>query len=230
MHGWHIEKLFNKTPTIAKNQKPSVNERKNLTEKTASVTLLKTANHHQSDTIEKTESTFSGIKKDFAFERGINLTEKKDFEKKPGIINQVIKKVSLKNQDKVSNNGLHLLIVYSLLILGLALLALVITSLINAWGIAVLLFLAGVFCLALSIAASISFLNDIREEKSSDIKWPYKIIIAFGAMILSLLITGILILMLYLIIFDPPILTIVLSASICFIVCMIILLSPLLSD
>lgn len=230
MSGWHFEKIHKKTTVVSNTNEAVANVRKNSSIKPANTKLTNTNPHFLKDSIRQAKSEFLAIEKKPLFEPPKALSPEKEVLKLPAKLNQYIKNNTAQKAAGTTNNRSHILLTYSVFLLGLTSLALVITSLINGWGIAAFLVVAGLILLALSIAMSASFLQDIRDGNSTETKWPYKIIIAFGAMILSLLITGILILILYLIISGPPLITIIISASLCFVVCMAIMLRPLLTE
>ena len=123
---------------------------------------------------------------------------------KPFIKAHIIYSPPLKNEKEKeaardNENRINLVVVYALFIVGLASLGLVVPSLINAWGIAALLIILGITLLIGSVSLSVDFLKEIRKQKLPYKKWPYKLIISFGIVLISAIFTGIFILLLALI-------------------------------
>lgn len=227
--GWHVEKRFHRAITPA-NKSQAVNlKSKEIT--SGNQTIPQMANelvvpHHILEKAITPSNKFLGKK--------INLPIKA-LPKKLTTINPqtFLREFKFSFQDKEEEKGHNfsqIIAVYSLFIIGLVLIFLVAVSLNNAWGIATALALFGILSLAISIALSLSFVDDINTLNLPEKKWPYKLIISFSLIILSLVVSIIFALAFALFFLEPNLSLVLAVTALFFLLSMIICFNFLLPD
>lgn len=229
LKGWHIEKL---------SRKKTADSQRNT-----NIIEFKSARHNSMQTIEKTEtestlnrnSEIKPMNSTYTCQSTGKPFPAKFFLKKPIGARAALKVDGPEENNhtavepEVLENRMQLLLVYSLFLIGITLLSLVFVSLINAWGVALALAVGGAISFIVSVGMSADRVKEIREKKMLLKTWPYKLIIAFGIVVLSSLFTLVFAVLLALVVSTSPAL-LVPASLIFFVLFTIISLLVLLSE
>lgn len=227
--GWHVESMFHKASTPAIKSQALNLKSKDITCETQA--MRQTANelvapHRILDKAITSSNKFLGKKKNLT----IKAVPIKVTTFKPQTFMKEFKFSFQGKEGEKSHNFSQIIAVYSLFTIGLILICLVAVSLNNAWGIAAAMALVGILSLAISVALSLGFLDEINTLNLPEKKWPYKLIISFSLIILSLVVSIIFALAFALFFLEPNLSLVLAVTALFFLLSIIICFNFLLPD